>query len=333
MSNNVEQMILSNLANNLDIVYSFLGKFAKSIRKSGDGKTLRFDIGHDSNAYILTIETMLWYNFRSNEKGNILDLFSENLNISKEKLIGNLYLHLQQVGVLDDTLDYVEFEENYVFQIPETYDKSLLNKYPKVISDLFLKDGIDKDTQKFFDIRYDYRTRRVIIPVYFNNELVGAIGRRNTTLLQEYENKYLPLLTYQKALIFFGYDIYYDLIQKTKTVLIVESEKSVIKMWQMNSKLPTLALGSSSLSRNQIELLKLLQVNTVIFALDKSLEYSSALIPNIQKLKKYGKECTIKYIDVNNIPDNLLGDKESICDRTKEEITEIFTNYLKIEQF
>ena len=132
---------------------------------------------------------------------------------------------------------------------------------------------------------------------------------------------------------FFGYDVYYDLIKKTKIVMLVESEKSVMKMWQMKSKIPTLALGSNALSRNHIEILKLLQVDTVIFALDKSLDYVDSLIPNIQRLKKYGRECKIKYIDVNNIPNNLLGEKEAICDRKKEEITEIFTKYLKDENF
>ena len=143
----------------------------------------------------------------------------------------------------------------------------------------------------------------------------------------------MPVLRYSKSLVFFGYDIYYDLIKKTKIVMLVESEKSVMKMWQMGSKIPTLALGSNALSRNHIEILKLLQVDTVIFALDKSLDYVDSLIPNIQRLKKYGRECKIKYIDVNNIPNNLLGEKEAICDRNREEITEIFTKYLKDENF
>lgn len=331
----LEDIVLHNLNLNREILYSLLNSYVGKLTLSSDGTTLRFDIHHSSNAYVLSLDDSLrYYNFRNNEKGNILDLLSKLVDVDKTKYITELYLNLRlENKLINECGEIEEWEENYVYQVPEIYDKECLEQYPKVISEMFLKDGIGIETQLFFNIRYDKRTRRVVIPVFYNNELIGAIGRRNAIHLQEKENKYMPVLRYSKSLVFFGYDVYYDLIQKTKIVMLVESEKSVMKMWQMESKIPTLALGSNALSRNHIEILKLLQVDTVIFALDKSLDYADSLIPNIQRLKKYGRECKIKYIDVNNIPNNLLGEKEAICDRNKEEIIKIFTKYLKDENF
>lgn len=331
----LEDIVLHNLNLNREILYSLLNSYVGKLTPSSDGTTLRFDVQHSSNAYVLSLDDSLrYYNFRNNEKGNILDLLSKLADIDKTKYITELYLNLKlENKLINECGEIEEWEENYVYQVPEIYDKECLKHYPEAISEMFLNDGIGIETQLFFNIRYDKRTRRVVIPVFYNKELIGAIGRRNAIYLQEKENKYMPILRYSKSLVFFGYDVYYDLIKKTKIVMLVESEKSVMKMWQMESKIPTLALGSNALSRNHIEILKLLQVDTVIFALDKSLDYVDSLIPNIQRLKKYGRECRIKYIDVNNIPNNLLGEKEAICDRNKEEITEIFTKYLKDENF
>lgn len=331
----LEDIVLHNLNINREILINLLKQYVGKLQPSSDGTTLRFDIEHNSNAYVLSLDDSLrYYNFRNNEKGNVLDLISKFENKDKRDLVNEYYLTLMSEGKLINQCGEIEeWEDNYIYQAPEIYDKKYLEQYPRVIADIFLQDNIQIATQIFFNIRYDSRTRRIIIPVYFNNELIGATGRRNAKILQEKENKYMPVLAYKKSLVFFGYDVYYDLIKKTKIVMLVESEKSVMKMWQMESKIPTLALGSNSLSRNHIELLKLLQVDTVIFALDKSLDYQDSLIPNIKKLKKYGRQCKIKYIDVNNISNNLLGEKEAICDRTKEEITEIFTKYLKDENF
>lgn len=331
----LEDIVLHNLNLNREFLFELLQQHIGKIIPSSDGNTIRFDIDHNSNAYVLSLDDSLrFYNFRSNEKGNVLDLLSRLNGIDKSKYISQVYLTLlTNKKLINESGELESWDDNYIFQTPEIYDKELLNNFPIVISELFLEDNIQAETQLAFGIRYDTKSRRVLIPVYYNNELVGLTGRRNAKHLQDGENKYMPILRYSKSLVLFGYDVYYDLIQKTKTVMIVESEKSVMKMWQMESKLPTLALGSNALSRNHIELLKLLQVDTVIFALDKSLSYEESLIPNIKKLKKYGRECKIKYIDVNNIPNNLLGEKEAICDRKKEEITEIFTKYLKNENF
>lgn len=331
----LEDIVLHNLNLNREILYNLLHNFVGKIITSSDGMTARFDIDHNSNAYVLSLnDSLRYYNFRNNEKGNILDLLSKLNDVDKTKYISQLYLSLAtNKQLINESGEVESWNDTYIFQTPEIYDKEILKDYPIAISELFLKDNISVETQLFFGVRYDKFTRRVLIPVYYNNELIGLTGRRNAKYLQEGENKYMPILRYSKSLVFFGYDVYYDLIKKTKTVMIVESEKSVMKMWQMGSKIPTLALGSNALSRNHIELLKLLQVDTVIFALDKSLSYEESLIPNIKKLKKYGRECKIKYIDVNNVPNELLGEKEAICDRNKEEINEIFTKYLKNENF
>ena len=328
---NLLPIVLGNLAHT-ELYKNLLSGIATNPSISSDGKRLRFDlIGHNSNAYVLDLSTMSYFNFRENSFGDIIDLYLKETksNISKNEFVNTLYIQMQKKQLIDLSLNYeLEYTDDYVFKVPIPYNKEDLEKYPLIISELFLKDNIDLDSQSYWGIRYDRRTKRIIIPVYQDDELVGAIGRRNTVLVQHYENKYMPILPYSKSLVLFGYDEYKEKIQQSKKVMLVESEKSVIKMWQMKSKLPTLALGSHSISRYQIDRLKLLGAEKIIIALDKSLDYDKGLFPNIEKLKRYGNFKEICYLDVNNVSNSHLKEKECICDKSPEDIMYIFKNHL-----
>lgn len=323
-----ENEMLLQLAQHKDLVYNLLNSLPINSISTSNNK-VRFDtINHNSHAYSLDLDTLYYYNFRDGKKGNLIDLMSELLNEDRNSIFYNLYISLCLKGdVLDFNSEITYNEYEYKLEFPETYDDNALDDYPNIISDLFLKDNIWVTTQIKWGIRYDNKYKRIIIPVYQDESLVGAIGRLNKSKLEDYENKYMPILTYSKSKVLFGLDVYKDKIKKCKKAIIVESEKSVIKAWQYKSKIPVVAIGCSSISRTHIERLNLLGVEEIILSLDKSIEDENVLKNDLNKLNKYSNAKTIKFLDIDKCDD--VGAKMCIFDLTDtKKIREIFQKHL-----
>ena len=318
--------LLVQLANNKDLVMSILNSLPIKIT-SQNGDNIRFDtFNHSSNAYSMKLNSLIYFNFRTNKSGNLIDLMQMLTDQPRDKICSGLYLTLLSRGLVVP-YERIEYEEDeYILEIPDSYDEDLLLAYPKIFSDLFYQDNLDLITQYYWGIRYDYKSHRVLIPVYQDESLVGMIGRLNKNQIEDSENKYFPILSYQKSAVLFGYDEYKELVKKTKTVILVESEKSVMKAWQMESKLPVLAIGSSNVSRHHIERLNLLGVQRIILALDKGIEEKSVMTNDLSKISRYSNAKTIEYIDVDSC--SRLKDKECIFDRDKDIINHCFKEHL-----
>lgn len=327
-----EDSLMMYLAKNKDYLHKLLESLPISISDSTQS-TVRFDVyGHHNKAYSLNLNTLKYYNFRDNKGGNLIDLLSEFNKKSREEIYTDIYTNMLFNGCIQSTNcdDNFSFEEEYQLKYPEPYDECELNRFKPIISSLFKKDNIWVTTQIKWDIRYDYDSNRIIIPVYQDMELVGAIGRLNKSKLEEYENKYLPLLRYNKSTVLFGLDMMRDKIKETKSVILVESEKSVLKAWQYNYKTPVLAVGSSSVSRHQIERLNILGVSNILLALDKGIENKDVVYKNLLKLKQYSTAKNIYNLEVDDVEQSLLDDKECVFDRTDlKEIEYIIKNYTR----
>ena len=95
--------------------------------------------------------------------------------------------------------------------------------------------------------------------------------------LDKNDIKYYPLLPYPKSKVLFGYDINISDIKSKKYVILVESEKSVLKAYQLGIR-NVLAIGGSSISKYHIELLKQNGITNVIILFDQD--------KNIKDIKK-----------------------------------------------
>lgn len=323
----MEKSILSQLHNNINIVMALLETLPIRVSSNNDEGVIRFDTyEHSSNAYSLNLNTLSYFNFRENKGGSILQLISELTGKTMDKVCSEVYLMFVTQGEIKPCENTVyEFKE-YEFLTPEAYDERLLENYTPTISELFKKDNLWITTQIYWGIRYDYRTHRVVIPVYQDYDLVGAIGRLNKEKVEDTENKYFPILNYSKSRVLFGYDEYKERIKKVGKAILVESEKSVMKAWQYNSRIPVLAIGGSNISRHHIERLNLLGVKHIILALDKGIECEDVLQGNLRKLQTYSNAKILQYIDVDNC--DLLEDKECIFDREQEVINHCFKNHV-----
>lgn len=160
--------------------------------------------------------------------------------------------------------------------IPEqllTYDKSVLAAFDPLYPTEWLEYGITRDSMDKFGIGWYGRLAAISIPVMFNGELVGIRGR--FTRKQDIDKgKYRPLTmldgtTYKfpSSQLFYGYDQNKAAIQRSKRVLLFESEKSVLKAPSYGID-NSLAVFGSNISKRQIELLLDLGVNDVVLCMD-----------------------------------------------------------------
>ena len=322
MSNN-DITFMNLLKNNKYLLFEYLK--VKNIRYNVniEETSLRMDSinSNNYNGLVLSLNTMTFYDFKNIEKGTVLDLLSILTNLDKnlimfefKMLSKNMNYKFQKV---ENNLDY-EFEKKELLEYP----RKLLDLFPCVISDLFLNDGINETTQVLFDIKYDKETDRILIPVIFKDKLVGIIGRYNNSEVPKKIPKYYPILSYPKSEVLFGYDLCKNKIIDTKTVILVESEKSVMKSIQKDM-FNTLAIGGSSISNSQIELLKELEVKNIFISLDSDKNRDN-LLTQINKWFKNETDFNIYLVDNNT---KYVNEKSCIFDMNWNK--EITLKYIK----
>ena len=202
-------------------------------------------------------------------------------------------------------------EENYTFK---TYDDSIVRKYEECgLSLYWIKDGISALTQEHFRIGYDPYSMRITIPWFDEiGRCIGFQGRLDRSEVEDWECKYLPVIPFFKGNTLYGLYQAYNDIQNKGEVIIVESEKSVLKAYQMGIT-NVVAIGCHSLSPRQIKIIKSL-------AVDVCIAYDSD-VP-LEEMIEEGKNCIIDNIFFNNTVTVLdmdgLGDKISVFDLNKE---------------
>lgn len=325
-----EREVLLQLAQRQDLLFDLLNKLPIQISNNGGEGKLRFDTyEHSSTAYTMNLDTLYYFNFRDNSRGSLIDLISVLTKKDKQEVINEIYL------ILVSTQGFVQVEcgdyETKEFELgfPDTYPSESLDEFKVSVSRLFLRDNVWLSTQLYWGIRYDQRFKRIIIPVKQDGELVGAIGRLNKVILEDFEQKYMPInnLTYSKTKVLFGLDEYIDIIRDKKMVILVESEKSVMKAWQYRLPYPVLAVGSSNISRHHIERLNLLGVTKIIWAQDKGIDERTVLLNNMYKLRRYSTAKSLWFLDSDSC--DMLDDKDCFLDKDFNDIPVILKNYTK----
>lgn len=211
-------------------------------------------------------------------KGDIITLVSEKLNLSFTKTIDRLSRLINFEDINEDiTLPFDGFFNEILnlvddnFDDLETFDESILDDYLILPSERFLKDGISYEVQQKYNVGYDVTTGRIIVPWRnLEGKIVGIMGRLNKEEIEEYENKYLPIISFPKSKTIFGFSENYRSIQEQGLVIIVEPEKGVMKLESMGVNVG-LGLGGSSLSTFQANNIKSLFPKRIIVGLDEGL--------------------------------------------------------------
>mgnify|MGYP004626633933 CR=1 FL=1 len=317
--------IKDNLKDNEDKIIEILEKIGCTYIKLNNNQ-IRFgrDDEGSGTGNVIRIDTLGYNSFSHDTQGDIITLVSEMKKISIGKAIGWL---ADQLGI-DKSYNPVEIKLPFgafykkISKVRELDDKPLYS-YPKSKLDefgcaackLFMEDGISPKTQEEFHIGYDIWTDRIVIPwISETGKLVGAMGRINRDLTGiETNYKYLPILNFEKGKVLYGFYQNYKNILNKNTVIICESEKSVLKGRDMGLN-NVVALGGNSIKQKQARLIKSTFAN-VIVALDEGItlehckkEAKKVLIDNpflknkvwiVNMNNEYVKEKKISLLDMN----------------------------------
>lgn len=136
--------------------------------------------------------------------------------------------------------------------------------------------------------------------------LVGVKGRRVWDIVDEYNPKYIYLHQCAKSKILFGLWKTLPFIKETNEIIVCESEKGVMQLWDMGYK-NAVGVGGHSLSDWQITLIAQTGASKVIIAYDKDVTK--------EEVEKEGRKISpFRQVEYILDTDNILDEKESPMD-------------------
>lgn len=222
--------------------------------------------------------------------------------------------------------DELEEEKEYLKPINER----ILTYYKPYLSKLFYEDGIPHEIQLDFEIGFDLATHRITMPI--RDDLGTLVGVKGRAILEEQGDKYIYLEPCAKTHILYGLYNNYYYIKKLNKVIVVESEKSVMKLMGYGI-FNVVAISGHDLSKAQIEKLIRLNVDEIIICYDED-------VNRLENGKISKKEYMIEVnkfipqqnvslmIDVDGV---VLGKKESPADN-RDKFVQLYENRIKIKR-
>lgn len=192
-------------------------------------------------------------------------------------------------------------------------NEHILSYYYPYPNKLFEDDGISLLTQREFEIGFDLRENVITIPI--RDDIGTLVGVKARALEQNAVNKYFYLEKCNKSHILYGFHKTYPFIKKQKQVIVVESEKSVMKLWQNGIK-NSVAIACHTLSKTQTEILSRLMLDEIILCYDEDAYRNENGVLSksdyIKEVKKFIKQQKVSaMIDINK---DILDSKQSPVD-------------------
>jgi DNA primase len=179
-----------------------------------------------------------------------------------------------------------------------------------------LKEGILPFTCERFNIGYDVKTKRILIPHRLwcgaDNDFVGVIGRTTISNPEIFDiPKYYPLKAYPKSLNVYGLQENYRTIQEKGYVVVFEAEKSVLKRHSKMDGTGT-AICGHAMSFEQSKILISLNVD-IIIAMDEGVDINEirAICENFYGIRNvyYIHDAEHKYLGTKESPADLCDAK------------------------
>lgn len=339
----------------LDNIYSLLEYFHADPRETNSGfvcKTICHNgigEGHHKLYFMGDNGTGIFHCFSGCEPDtfDIIDLIRkvqgiDNLNETVNWLVSffsldNILSKVDTTTLSNDFKIFKEWDEisNYrqpsreYIELPQ-YDIHFLKHYPWAKPEM-LDEYITEDIIMHMGIKYDPLNFNVLIPHLDRNNKIIGVRQRTLSESQERFGKYKPWrhnnIEYNHPLSFNLYTnkyFWYN-IQKTRTAIIFESEKSVLQYQSYFgfNKNCACAMCGSSLSDYQFNLLLENGVENIIIGVDRDYKDYNYDVENfnryVNKIKrywnKYNSRCNLSFLIDRH---NLLGYKDSPTDQGKE---------------
>lgn len=229
----------------------------------------------------------------------------------------------------------------YGNQLPE-YSRNIIDTLSPLYPQAWIDEGISEETMAKYQIRYYERCNQTVIPCFDDEARLIGVRVRNWDKDKVEQAKYMPLITldgqcykFNTNQVFYGINYNKPEIERTGKVIIVESEKAVMKLdTYMGRHNIALGMYGSNLGIQRRNQLIKMGVNTVSYVVDNDFigqddEFFEQWREKIQHLiKLWDGFCRIEIIWDNL---GLLGPKENATDRTKEVWEQLWENREIIE--
>ncbi len=285
--------------------------------------------GSNPNGSCIFKNSFKYVHWSENLTGDIIDLIKEKTGCSFIKAIRFIedITNKKYNKKLTKEVNYVD---EFIKSLPKKIEKDIIDKdillqYPRCTSKLFLEDGIGLLAHDIFDIRFDDDTNRILIPIRDENgDLLGILGRYNKKNIIGKIPKYLSIIPHERKYTLFG--LYENKGHLSDTIILVESEKSVMRAFSMGYR-NVLALGGLLVNQYKRRIFLKLKPKKIILALDEGIsreyiiESAKTLISPSPLIKWH-----VGFIDSNKAG---LGEKNCIFDESKEKCENILKNNIE----
>lgn len=224
----------------------------------------------------------------------------------------------------------------YGNQLPE-YDRNIIDTLPPLYPQAWIDEGISEETMAKYQIRYYERCNQTVIPCFDSEARLIGVRVRNWDKDRVEQAKYMPLITldgqcykFNTNQMFYGINYNKPEIERIGKVIIVESEKAVMKLdTYMGRHNIALGMYGSNLGIQRRNQLIKMGVNTVSYVVDNDFigqddEFFEQWREKIQHfIKLWDGFCRIEIVWDNL---GLLGPKENATDSTKEVWEQLWEN-------
>lgn len=210
--------------------------------------------------------------------------------------------------------------------VNNTYPTSILDNYIPYGNKQFIRDGISLKTQRYFDIRYSVKNQAIIIPIHNEvGDIIGIKARVNHNV-EDGQQKYFYEVDCTMSQTLYGYYFNYEYLENND-IYVFEAEKSVMQCHEFGIY-NCVAIGSSTISKKQCQLLLSMNPKSIILMHDEGLDFE-IIERNIEMIKAHSrmKEFDIKYWD--STVDKSIPKKASASDLGFDRFEEVITKQIK----
>ena len=222
------------------------------------------------------------------------------------------------------------------------YPRSIIDTLPAYFPNSWYDEGISESTMEKYQIRYYERCNQTVIPCFDDEARLVGVRVRNWDKDRVEQAKYMPLVTldgqcykFNTNQVFYGINYNKPEIERTGKVIIVESEKAVMKLdTYMGEHNIALGMYGSNLGIQRRNQLLKMGVNTVSYVVDNDfIGQDDAFFEQWREKIQHFIKLWDGFCRVEIVWDNLglLGPKENATDRTKEVWEQLWENREIIE--
>lgn len=280
---------MEELIDNISIV-EYISQYVNLVPKGDEFVGLSPFTNEKTPSFFVNEDKKVWYCFSCGDGGNVINFAKKYHKVTYEQAVKMLAsyanIDLDDEPILKVMRRYKRKQEEEC-PIRQELDKNIMQKYKNVTIQSWINEGISREVLEKYQVRYDDTACRIVFPVWdIDGRLINIKGRAAHPQWKDFGMaKYIYYYPLGKNDLFWGYHWHINDILTKNEIILVEGEKSVMKL-ETNGVNNAVAISTSHLSKDQMQILMKLRVNVVI-ALDK--DKNPLEDKNIMNLAKYNK--------------------------------------------